>query len=98
MKHNQLPIIVKFEVKKDKIDFMKKELLKIVELTRKEEGCIQYDLHQDKEDQSVFMFYEIWETVEAWQKHDLQQHIINFKTITKDAIEKISFNKLSLIS
>lgn len=56
-----LPMIVKFEVKKDKIDFVKNELIKILEPTRKEIGCLRYDLHQDIDNPSIFMFYEIWE-------------------------------------
>ena len=66
----QLPIIVKFEVKQEKIEFVKSELIKILEPTRVEEGCLQYDLHQDADDESIFMFYEIWETKAHWKAID----------------------------
>ena len=52
----QLPIIVKFEVKQEKIEFVKSELIKILEPTRVEEGCLQYDLHQDADDESIFIY------------------------------------------
>ena len=51
-------------MKENRIEFVKSELLKILEPTRKEDGCIQYELHQDIENPSIFMFYEIWKTNE----------------------------------
>ncbi|MFA5471825.1 MAG: putative quinol monooxygenase [Acholeplasmataceae bacterium] len=97
MSTTQLPMIVKFEVKKDKIDFVKQELLKILEPTRKEQGCLKYDLHQDLEDPSIFMFYEVWETKEAWMAHDTKKHILDFKKNIEGAVNQISVNKLTLI-
>lgn len=93
----QLPIIVKFEVKEDKIEYVKSELIKILEPTRKEDGCVLYDLHQDIDDPSIFMFYEIWETPSHWKVHDSKKHIIDFKNNIDGCIKKISFNKLALI-
>jgi len=95
--NKQLPMIVKFEVKKDKIEYVKNELIKILAPTRNEDGCIRYDLHQDINDPSIFMFYEIWETVEAWKAHDLKKHIIDFRKAIDGAVDKISFNQLVII-
>ncbi len=92
-----LPMIVKFNVKKDKIDYVKAELLKILEPTRKEQGCLLYDLHQDIEDSSIFMFYEIWETVDAWKAHDSKKHIQDFLKAIDGAVDKITANKLILL-
>ncbi|WP_299971774.1 antibiotic biosynthesis monooxygenase [uncultured Roseobacter sp.] len=33
--------------KEDQIDFVKAELEKLITPTRAEDGCLQYDLHQD---------------------------------------------------
>lgn len=93
----QLPMIVKFEVYEDKIDFVKSELLNILEPTRKEKGCLRYDLHQDIEDPSIFMFYEVWETTDLWKAHDLMPHIISFKKNIEGSVKRISFNKLTVL-
>ena len=93
----QLPIIVKFEVKTEKIAYVKSELLKILEPTKKETGCIKYDLHQDLENPSIFMFYEIWETSDLWKAHDSTPHIVAFKKAIEDAVENITFNKLVVL-
>jgi len=57
---NYLTVIAKLKVKEGAIDFVKRELSKLVEPTLKEKGCINYDLFQDNEDPSVFLFYENW--------------------------------------
>ena len=95
--NKQLPIIVKFKVKPDKIELVTSELLKILEPTRKEDGCILYDLHRDLEDPTVLMFYEIWETVDHWRVHDKQEHIAKFRKAIDGAVESITFNKLELL-
>jgi quinol monooxygenase YgiN len=93
----QFPMIVKFEVKPNKIDFVKTELIKLLEPTRKENGCLQYDLHQDIDDPSILMFYEIWETKEAWMAHDLTKHVKDLVKAIDGSVEKITHNKLVLL-
>ena len=41
--------------------------LKLIDITRAEEGCINYDLHQDNENPAHFLFYENWKSRELWQ-------------------------------
>jgi quinol monooxygenase YgiN len=50
----KLTIVAKTITKADKIDLVKAELLKLIDTTRAEEGCINYDLHQDKENPGSF--------------------------------------------
>ena len=93
----QLPMVVKFEVKKDKIDFVKSELLKLLEPSRNDEGCVLYELHQDMEDPSIFMFYEIWETEALWKAHDFTPHVMAFKKAIEDSVNAITHNKLNIL-
>ena len=53
-----LTIVARIEAKSDKIELVKSELLKLIDLTLKESGCIQYDLHQDNNNPAIFLFYE----------------------------------------
>jgi quinol monooxygenase YgiN len=41
----------------------------LVEPTRKEPGCLGYNLHQSKSDKTQFMFYEQWASKEALAAH-----------------------------
>jgi len=70
-----LTIIARIEAKKNKVDLVKSELLKLIEPTRKEQGCLQYDLHQDNENSAIFVFYENWENRELWQIHMNNEHL-----------------------
>ncbi|MEO1086758.1 MAG: antibiotic biosynthesis monooxygenase, partial [Acidobacteriota bacterium] len=40
-----LTIVARIEANADQIDLVKSELLKLIEPTLREEGCLQYDLH-----------------------------------------------------
>ena len=44
-------------------------LHQLVEPTRKEPGCLAYNLHQSKADKTQFMFYEQWASKEALDAH-----------------------------
>ena len=51
----------------DAIELMKK----LVVETRKEEGCLQYDLIEDRENKGTFFLIELWETEE--------HHLLTFR-------------------
>ena len=61
---SKLTIVAHITAKEDQVDLVKTELGKIIETTRAEEGCLQYDLHQDNEKPAHFMFFENWESRE----------------------------------
>ena len=64
-----LTIVANITAKADRIDLVKAELEKLIGITRAEEGCRQYDLHQDNDNPAHFLFFENWESRELWQKH-----------------------------
>lgn len=41
----------------------------MVEDTRKEEGCLQYDLVQDSKDKGIFFTIEVWESQQDIDRH-----------------------------
>lgn len=73
-----LSVIVKITAKPQKAEEVKKRLSALVVPTRKEEGCIQYDLHQSLEDQNIFFFYEIWESKNHLDLHLNGKHFKEF--------------------
>ena len=92
-----LTIIARIEAKKDKIDLVKSELLKLIEPTRKEQGCLQYDLHQDNHNSKIFMFYEKWKNRELWQAHMNNEHLKAYLDDTDGAIENFTLNEICQI-
>lgn len=90
-----LTIVAKIEAKADKIELVKTELLKLIEPTLKEAGCIQYDLHQDNENPAVFLFFENWESRELWQEHMNNDHLAEYLKVTQGAVASFVLNEMT---
>jgi len=69
-----LTVVAKVVAKRECIDATRKELLKLVAPTRKEDGCIEYRLHQDNDDPAVFVFYENWQSEACLLSHMNSDH------------------------
>lgn len=93
----QLTIVANFNAKPDQVELVKSELLKLIPLTRAEEGCILYDLHQDNTDPAHFMFYETWESRELWQAHKRSKHFADYVTATSGALLGYVVNEMAKI-
>ncbi len=48
---------------------------KLIEATKKEEGCIDYDLFEDATDPTRMMLLETWLNTECHQKHNQSEHM-----------------------
>lgn len=94
----QLTIVARIEANSDKIELVKAELVKLIEPTLKEVGCIQYDLHQDNENPAVFLFYENWESHELWQEHMNNTHLAEYMKATEGAVASFTLNKMTRLS
>ena len=95
---SKLTIIAQVKAKPNKIELVKAELQKLVELTRAETGCLQYDLHQDNENPAHFLFYENWESRELWQAHMNNQHLKDYGAATEGAVEEFTLNEMTIIA
>ena len=94
----KLTIVANIQAKADQTDLVKAELEKLINTTRAEEGCLQYDLHQDNEDPAHFLFFEIWESRELWQTHMGAQHLQDYLAATADAIEEFTVNEMTRVA
>ena len=55
-----------------------RELTALVEPTRKESGCVAYELHRDPENPAKFMFYERFKSQAALDDHVNTPHFKKF--------------------
>ncbi|EYE89616.1 antibiotic biosynthesis monooxygenase [Fervidicella metallireducens AeB] len=69
-----LKVVAKNFADKSKIEEILKLYKELVELTRKEEGCIKYELFQDEKDSSILCMIEEWESRDALDKHLKSEH------------------------
>ncbi|WP_420573498.1 putative quinol monooxygenase [Kordia sp.] len=94
---SQLTIVARILAKEGKSSFIKEELLKLIEITRAEKGCINYDLHHDNENENLFLFYENWENRELWQQHMQNDHLAAYMKATDGAVESFELNEMTPI-
>jgi quinol monooxygenase YgiN len=76
------------KVKPGQEEAVKEVLLALVDPTRKESGCLCYNLHQSKSDKTQFMFYEQWASKEALDAHGKTPHMKALGGKLKDKTEK----------
>jgi quinol monooxygenase YgiN len=65
----QLTVIAHLVARPDKIEDTKAFLMSLIERTRSESGCVDYDLHQDNDNPAEFSFYENWTSREELDRH-----------------------------
>ncbi|MGJ8695245.1 MAG: putative quinol monooxygenase [Verrucomicrobiaceae bacterium] len=94
---SKLTIVANIFAKEDQVDLVKSELLKVIAPTRAEEGCLNYDLHQDDGNPAHFFFYENWESRDLWQAHMESAHVVALLAATEGALENVVLNEMTQI-
>ncbi|WP_119968607.1 putative quinol monooxygenase [Shewanella japonica] len=94
---SKLTIVANIIAKAEKVELVKAELVKLIDVTRAEEGCINYDLHQDNENPAHFLFYENWQSRELWQTHMNNTHLADYMAATEGAVDSFVLNEMTHI-
>lgn len=68
-------VVATIKAKPESAELVEAELLKFIEPTRQEEGCIQYELHRDNNNPATFVFYEEWTSKDLLEKHLQSAHL-----------------------
>ena len=74
-----LYIVALFQFKESDLMDALELLKKLVFETRKEAGCLQYDLVEDRENKGVFFIVELWESDEHLYHHNGSEHLMSFR-------------------
>jgi quinol monooxygenase YgiN len=78
-------LVVFFRAKEGQALLLEAELRALVSPSRKEEGCLQYDLHRGADQPGTFLFHEVWETREHHTAHTKTQHFLRWNA-RKDSL------------
>ena len=74
-------------------------LAALVEPTRLEAGCLNYDLHRSVDDADVWFVYENWRSPEGFDAHMRSEHLQAFLKATPDLIAgDIDLRRFRMIS
>lgn len=88
-KHTQNTIIITsyISVKNNSINEFIQIAKKIIELTKKEKGCIEYKFLQDPFSLEKFFFYEVYVNKEAQLFHSNQDYLSEFKRLREPMLD-----------
>jgi quinol monooxygenase YgiN len=80
-----LTLVVLLKSREGQEPLLEAELRALVGPTRKEDGCITYDLHRGADTPNSFLLHEVWESREAHRLHTQTPHFIRWNA-RKDAL------------
>jgi quinol monooxygenase YgiN len=82
---NGVTLIVLLRARAGHEPFLEAELRALVAPTRKEDGCLQYDLHRAADGSGAFLMHEVWESREHHTAHTKTDHFLRWNA-RKDAL------------
>jgi len=82
MAENILRVVARVKARPNKVNELLSVLSSLVEPTRKEPGCLSYELMQNNEDPTDFTLIEEWQSNTALESHFATKHF-------KDALVKL---------
>ncbi|MBK5142434.1 antibiotic biosynthesis monooxygenase [Budviciaceae bacterium BWR-B9] len=94
---SEITIVATLTIKADFQAPLMDALKKLVDSSRAEEGCLQYDLHQDNKNPLVYVFIERWASQEILDIHSKSSHFVSFGQFTKGKIESLTINLMSKV-
>lgn len=84
-----MKLIAKKLIKEGKVDEVLKLYKDLVELSRKEQGCISYDLYQDESNARILAVIEEWESKQDLDKHKNSEHFTRLVPMIGELTEKM---------
>ena len=73
---SSLRVIARAKAKPDRVAQVRAILIALVEATRREPGCLSYELLQNHDDPTDFAFIERWASQAAEQAHFMTPHLL----------------------
>lgn len=83
-----ITVVAHLKAKPGKEEDLKKELLALIEPSRNDQGCVNYDLHQSTNDPAHFIFHENWNTMSDLELHLQQPHLQDFVAKADDLLSE----------
>lgn len=75
MAENSLRTVARIKASPDHVSAVRELLSGLVEPTRKESGCVTYQLLQNRKDPTDFTFVEEWQNDSAFEAHLSSAHV-----------------------
>ena len=98
MSSKPVTVVARINAKRGKEDQVQKELSSLISPSRRDPGCINYDLHRSQANPTHFLFFENWESREQLDAHlakpDLQATLARLKDLVSEPPEITMWDKI----
>ncbi|PLR41431.1 antibiotic biosynthesis monooxygenase [Chimaeribacter californicus] len=94
----EVRVVASLVAKPEYLEEVTATLHEIIEPSRLEVGCIQYELHQDNENPAGFVFFERWRSQEALDKHSNSEHFGRFASQLEGKLASLDIKTLKQIA
>ncbi|MEX6246949.1 putative quinol monooxygenase [Providencia hangzhouensis] len=94
----EIRIVATVIAKDNEVEFVKAATKSIVEPSNRDEGCLQYELHQDNANPNIFIFFEIWKDQESLDKHTVTKHLQDFIKKIEGKVDSLDVKLISKIA
>lgn len=84
---SELTLVAFLRAKPGQSEELSRRLNALVEPTRAEAGCINYDLHRSNEDETVWMLYENWRSAADLDAHFETPYLKEFVARRAEVLE-----------
>jgi quinol monooxygenase YgiN len=82
----KLTLFARLKAKPGKEGALRDAMMKMVPASRAEAGCINYDLHVENSDPSVYWVYENWKDEAALAAHTQEPHYLELGKVKDDIL------------
>lgn len=83
-----LTVVAHMHAAPGKEDELRAGLQSLIEPTSREDGFVNYDLHESIEDPGLFVFYENWESPAHLDAHLAAPHLVDFAAKIGDLLDE----------
>jgi len=91
-------ILAQLKAKEGQQKAVREALVEMVAPTRREQGCLCYNLHVSEKDPAQFMFYEQWASGEALKTHGQSEHMKRMQEKIKGRLDKGSGTRFKMLA
>lgn len=93
----ELKIVATIVVKEAYKTELERVFRKVVDETRKEEGNVSYDLHQDVSNPLKYTILEVWKNQDAIDSHNQTSHFKELLSATEGRVDNLTVDILEKI-
>jgi autoinducer 2-degrading protein len=80
-------VLVQVQVKPELLGEFKPAILtNAARSVERDPGCFRFDVLQQEDDSTRWLFYEVYENEDAWLQHRSSPHFLEFKTVADRAL------------